>query len=382
MSFESAGPSITVYINDVKLGSEFTAHIVKAEVELSRDVADQLTITMVNPLITTFGMGDSQSEYLYVDSKAFQPGNEITVYMGYAGVNQFLGRGIITKYLPSFPSDGIPKLTLKALDASVLMMESLDGDHGATFPDMSYSDIVTQIIGKYSLDVGEIENTPTLRKIAKKSGISDYKFIKGLANLSGFEFKVRWDNNAKKWKVYWRTAKSDQALKYTFKYLAGPESTLLDFNPQFGLRNISTEVKVLYFDSLTRNWEEMSIKEDKHGEGITFTGSERMAKEIKSSTAIRVDAAGTSVEVVPERPFSSPEDAYAFAVRWLKARKDNFLMGDGRCIGVESLLPGQVHALTGIGKQLSGDWEFTTVRHIFDRDHGYTTEFFAHKVLE
>ena len=382
MPFDTAGPTMTIYINDVQLGSEFSAHVLKVECEQARDLADQITLTMLNPIKSDIGTGDSHSEYLYTDSKAFQPGNEITVYMGYNGINAFVGRGIISKYLPSFRSSGIPQLSLKAMDASVKMMESSNSMDGATYPDMSYSEIIKQLAGKYGLDIGEVEDTPSIKQTIKKAGVSDYKFAKGLANLMGFEFKVRWDTRSRKWKVYWRTPKSDQKSKYTFRYGAGDDTTLIEFNPQFGLRDTATEVKVLYFDSLTRTWEEMSVKQEKTGEGITFTGSERMAKEITTASAIRIDAAGTSVEVVAERPFSSPEDAYTFAQRWLAARRDNFIMGDGTAIGIETLAPGHIHAVTGIGKQLSGDWEFTTVRHVMDRDKGYRTHFFAHKVLE
>lgn len=378
---DSSAPSSTLYIGDVQMSNEVSGHIVRLEAELTRDISDQLTLTLLNPLNTKIGVGDSQGEYLYVDSKAFQPGQEITAFIGYGGDNAFITRGVITKYLPSFPKDGMPRLTIKALDASVYMMESADGMLGRTWPDMSYSDIVTQIIKEYGFDVGEIEPTPTIRKTAKKTGISDYKFVKGLANLLGFEFKVKWDPITKKWKVYWRTPKPFQQKRYTFTYLNGPESTLLSFEPQFGLRDVSTEVKVLYFDSITRTWEEMAVKEEKYGEGITFTGSERMEREITSSTKIRIDAGGQSVEVIPERPFSCAEDAHAWATRWLQSRKDNFIMGNGTCIGVETLQPGQVHTLLGLGKQLSGDYEFTTVRHIVDRDKGYTTEFFANKVV-
>ncbi len=380
MSFELIRPTIAVYIGDVKLSNEVTGFITKVEAELTRDIADQITITMLNPLRSKIGVGDT-GEYLFVDSKAFQPGNEITVFIGYDGVNQYIARGVITKYLPSFPSAGIPTLTIKALDKSVEMMESEDGMLGYTWPDMSYSEIVTNIIKAYGFDVGEIESTPTIKKTAKKTGISDYKFVKGLANLMGFEFKIRWDHVARKWKVYWRKPKPVQDKRYTFHYLNGPDSTLLEFEPQFGLRDVSTEVKVLYFDRQTKTWEEMAIKEEKYGEGITFKGTERMLNEIRSSTAVRIDAGGTSVEIVPERPFNSAEDAYRFAVRWLKARKDNFIMGHGKCIGLETLAPGQVHTFLGLGTQLSGEYEFTTVRHVYDRDHGFITEFFANKVL-
>lgn len=397
MGFDSAGPSVAVYIADGRpLSRDFTGHIVKVEAELTRDIADQITITMLNPLTTRIGVGNNQNEFMYVDADVFLPGNEISVYMGYGGNNSFIARGIITKYLPSFPSDGIPKLTIKAQDASVRLMEYGD-KAGASYPDMSYSDIVKQICNGYGIAVGEIESTPKVKNTVKKAGTNDYQFVKGLASLCGFECKVRWTDKAKKWQMYWRTPKPMQDRRYTFTYLNGPNSTLLSFEPQYGMRDAVSEIKVLYFDHLSRTWEELSVKEgqvvtSKKGKkkvvpnvagdsAIAFTGDDRQVEEITSTNVIRVDIAGTSVEVVANRPFTCPEDALAFATEYFNHSQSMFITGQGKCIGVESLAPGQVHILTGLGKQLSGEYELTTVKHVFD-NNGYTTEIFGNKVLK
>jgi hypothetical protein len=64
----------------------------------------------------------------------------------------------------------------------------------------------------------------------------------------------------------------------------------------------------------------------------------------------------------------------------LRDHKDNFITARGTVVGLETLRPGQVHTIDGVGIQLSGDYEFTTVTHKFSGD-GYVCEFFAHKVV-
>ena len=399
--FEGLAPSIRIFIQDDELTTDVTKYVTRCEVDLSIGIADQIKMTVINPLTNEFGRGYA-GQYLFLDGKTFQPGNEIEVWMGYSGVETFVGRGVIQKQMPSFPDgDEIPTLSIIALDASVRMMEGETAEDSAAWEDMSHSDIVGEIAAKYGFLVDVEAISVTEARTVKKTGMSDYRFIQGLANLHGFAFKVQWDTTSQAWSLYFRSKPvNSQKKKYTFTYNNGQESTLLSLDPQFGLRNTPSAVKVLYFDRATRTWEQIIVEETQAGEDPkpakgkaalkkaaekkkkAAETNEKMQQELKSATAFRIAAEGICVEVVPERQFKSPEEAQAFAERWLQARKDNFITGRGKTIGLELMRAGDVHALKGIGTQLSGDWEFSTVTHQFSNDNGYRCEFFAHKVVE
>lgn len=384
MAFDDLAPSIRIYVEDNELTSEVTKYVTRCEVDLSIGIADQIKLTVANPLTDKFGRG-YVGEYLFLDGKTFQPGNEVEVWMGYGANAAFVGRGVIQKQLPSFPDgDEVPTLTILALDASVRMMEGEESSEAAAWEDLSHSDIVTEIANKYGF-IGNIETITNAEvKTVKKRGMSDYRFVQGLANLHGFTFKVAWNPDLKAWALYFRSKAVDSQEKtYTFSYNNGQASTLLSLDPQFGLRDTPSAVKVLYFDRATRAWEQVIVEETKEGEKgkASKDVTERMIESVTSSTAFRIAAEGVAVEVVPERPFKSPEEAQLFAERWLRARKNHFITGRGKTIGLEKLRAGEVHALAGIGAQLSGDWEFSTVTHIFDNNNGYRCEFFAHKVI-
>jgi len=382
MSFASLAPTLRVDVEDNELSSDITKLVTRCEVELTRDIADQISLTIVNPVETKMGEGNT-GRLLFTDSKMFQPGNEVSIFMGY-GDPVFIGRGIIDRFLPSFPREGVPTLTIKAHDASTRMMDGEAALEPAIYVDMTYDQIVTDVIKKHGILPGIIDPVDVIdKRIAKKRGMSDYIFVKGLANLVSYEFRVYWDNDAHAWKANWRAPRSDQQRAYEFSYLNGPDSTLIEFEPSFGLRDAPNGVQVLYWDKDTRGWEEMKVEEDKTGDSPLFTGtSSDMEEEIKSSSKLRIAAAGRYVEVVADRPFASADEAYQFAERWMRARKDSFLMGNGKTIGLENLRPGDIHRLSGLGTQLSGDWEFSTVSHSFTSDRGYECGFFALKVIE
>lgn len=402
MSFDDLAPCCRVVVSGVELNQDAIDAISEIEVDLSRDLADQIKLTIVNPSEDKLGRGYN-GRYTSLESKAWLPGNQVDVYLGYGGKPTHIASGIIQKWSPNFPASGMPTLTVTALDASVRMMDGEFVGEARAFPAELGSDvgrIVLDVISNYDLYNGDIQpllgpfNVPT----HKKAGMTDFQFLRGVANLGAFEFKVRYDVNQKKWLVYFRTPTSDQKKKYTFVY-GYQLNTLLSFDVSWGLRDQPSEVKVLFLDKFSGIYQEISSKKvsaathkaiDKEitAKGADFTpdmkytdaGSLADEKEILSLERIRIATGGISIEVVPERPFESIAMAEAFAARWIKQRRDNFIVGSGTVVGLEELRCGDVHTISGVGLQLSGDYEFTNVTHNFSAS-GFTTKFVAHKVL-
>jgi phage protein D len=372
----SHNPKILVTVEDHELGQEVTDMVVDCEVELSRDVADQITLTILNPWKNNDPAG---GELLYTDSTLFQPGNEISVYLGYGTELSPVCRGVITRYLPKFPEGEVPKLTIKALDASCRMMDLTEGaTEAAVYSDMAYVDVVRQVLTKYNIVEGDLEGGPAGEKqLVKKAGMSDYQFVKGLANLLGFEFKVRYDFDLGAWKAYWRTPVSEQTKQYTLRW----PDPLFAFEPEYGLRDSVSGVKVLYWDKDTKVWEEIKVEDTASGESPKYKGSTKdMEQEIKEAAKFRISAGGIFVEIIANRKFKSAAEAVQYAERWFQARKDNFILARGKTIGIETMKVGDEHIVDGVGKLLGGLWEFTSVNHKFDGS-GFFTNFVAHKVL-
>lgn len=385
--FDDLKPSVKLEVEGEELSADVTDALVSVECELTRDIASQITVKIANPIEDTLGAGIAGRSFVFLEEKAFQPGNEIRVHLGYGDRLSFVGAGIIQRHLPRFPPAGLPTLAIVARDASVRMM---DGETAAEARNYAYFDLDTAVLDVFNRHgITPKEVTPLVNSfrsdLHKKRGMTDYQFVKGLANIAGYEFRVELNTTTNKWEGIWRPPKSDQRKKYTFRYLNGPASTLMSFDPEWGLHDSPTEVRAFYFDRTSRTWEVLSAggsgtagESLKKGKGKK---SDRVTQPIVDLNKIRIAAGDVAIEYVPERPFRTADEASRFAERWLKARRDNFLTGRGRTTGVEDLRPGDVHDLQGLGVQLSGDWEFTTVRHVFTPSDGYFCDFFANKVL-
>lgn len=382
MAFDSLAPTIRIQVEGIDLDVEVTQYVTKCVVELTVDMADKITLTVLNPQTNTLGSGYTGA-FAFTDSKVFQPGNTILVYMGYGANEALVGAGVIQKYLPRFPQDGPAMLTIMAYDGSVLMMDGETSREGRVWENTAHEDVVIEVVNDYNFAGDVAVGTATEKNTTKKRGMSDWELVSGLARLHNFDCKVVWDEGSGLWKLHWGTPFWVQDKTYTFTYIVnGQDSTLLSFEPEMAITGQPSTVQVLYWDQDTRTWEKVEIKEDKEGESIKFTGSGALEDEITSSTQYRLSASGIAVDVIPGVHFDTAEDAQLFAERFFRARKDQFITARGKCIGLETLKAGHIHTIAGVGTQLSGDYEFTTVRHVFDAQSGYVCEFFAHKVLD
>lgn len=388
-------PTISVKVQGADLPIETIEAISKVEVNLDREMADQIKITVANPFIDQLGAGygSDSGRMAFIDSKAFVPGNRIDVFMGYDNQNEHVASGIIQKWLPDFPRSGFPTLDIQALDGSVLLMDGPDTKIARSYPNFDLDTIVKEVINRRGILPGQID--PLVHtgqaSLHKKEGMSDFQFVKGLANLTGFEFRVFWDTKKSAWVANWRKPVSDQAVKYVFTY--GTEAaTLMQFQPQWGLRDFPSEVKVLYFDKSSRTWEEVNVGDKTPGSDLKYPGksvksqqqflnSGVIAQEITRMEQIRIAAGGVAVDVEPSRAFDDARSAQRYAERWIRQHRDNFITGEGELVGFPGLRPGDVHTLKGIGAQLSGDWEFSSITHLFRRQGGFETSFFANKVM-
>lgn len=385
MAFEELGPNIRITVEGQALDVEITDFVISCEVEQSQELAWKITLDVLNVQNDAVGVG-FDGTFLFTDSKVFQPGNTIEVEMGYGQDMEFVGAGIIQKWLPTFPDNGSPKLRIVAYDGRVLMMENEEAQEAQAWEDTPHSDVIQAMADKYGFQ-SEIEptNNPEKRTF-KKAGRTDWALVQGLARLHGFYTAVEWNRDSSTWVLKWGPVENvwPQEKQYTFRYsVAGQENTLLSFSPEMAIKGLPTSVKLRYFDKDSRTWEAVEFKEEKDGETLKYSGngSGSPKEEILSSYAFRFATGGIAVEVVPKVHFDTPEAAQRFAEAWFIQNRDQFITGRGRTVGLEFLSVGHIHILEGIGTQLSGEWQFTTVRHMYGQN-GYKTAFFSHKVVK
>lgn len=316
--------------------------------------------------------------------------------------------------------------------------EATDRDQqGTLYVNMRASDIAKRIAAKYGMEV-DVDETDRLLKnatgegIVQKKGLTDYQMMSMLANISQCEFFVdyvpptisfnpleglnfkTYEHPGAGWTLHFKKSAERNQPGYIFVYGAGNKTTLLSYSAEYGLRDNITELTVSGWHD--GRWVSMVLIEGLEGPDPRFRqgggamdrtksvvqedptakpkttkaktkilnqageANQLIKNALRSATQFKLAATGVAIDV-QHRPFSSLEELAEFAYRWFKARKDNFIIGKGKLVGLETLRARQVHRFDGVGP-LSGLYYFINVNHVMDADGGYSCEYTARKVID
>jgi phage protein D len=219
----------------------------------------------------------------------------------------------------------------------------------------------------------------------RKRGVTRWQFLRRLARINNFVVFVRYDVEKRANVGFFGPPDvADQPKKYRFSYGTGElDSTLLEFFPDLSLPSQATKLEMVYTDAKTRKTHRIEIDVSKKSERTLFTaagGKKPLKEQIKSGPSVTFTVFGQRTRTIVGRSFVSPADAKRFAAVWFQSMQDEFALGNGTLLGVETLRMGHVHELAGIGSRLSGDWHFTSVSHRMSGDI-YEVDFTARKVV-
>lgn len=398
MSRDFMAPGLAVKVGDSLLGADITSAVISAEFEDTSDMVSKVSVTLDNR-----GMRFS-------DAQVFQPGNEVSLYMGYGPELAFIGRGEIVRHRPGFPREEAPALTIVGYDRSFRMMKEemeIKGGGGEA-PEKkkdesgrlwkgTLKECVTALFSKYGIKPLVEESIASIQvKFTQKKGTSDYKVLRALANLYGCETYTRWNDETKEWEGHFRAAingKSNQSEFYTFRYAQGEASSLLEIDLDYSISETVTEVQAWVWDRGANggegDWlplveeEKEKGKKEKFSAGTfgdtAFPGGQ--VDPLQFPTRLKLSASGHAVEILTRR-FRDPVEAQIYVKLWLNAYKDSFVEATGTVIGIETLRAGQVHVLEGLGARFSGEYYWSMARHSWKPSEGYEVEFTARKVVE
>jgi len=384
------------------------------EYESSDGMADLMRIIFVDPnLIPPKGLnsvgplggfgglgGGSGSSVSLRDTRIIQPGNEISLSLGYGTQLKHVGRAIIRKIRPSYPRDGIPTVEVVAYTKDSVMMDHAPekskkkkGKGGRIFKKTTFGDAVRERLLDYGFvdDVDDTSDSP--HNFIQKVGLSDYDFIAGLANITGYYFWV--DGNSEgKWTLHFKnpdTLKREvlQDKVYTFIYNQGDYSSLLEFNPELAIQGATTKLEAKVKDPKTGKTLEATFEEENNkspditvdaGTDIRASRNE-LEGEHTTASDIKIFIDDYSFEVRSNRRFKTEAELIVWAKQWFRRNRENFVMSNGTIIGVESVMARQIHKLSGLGAGLDGEYFFSNVTHRMDKDSGYEIDCDMRKVV-
>jgi len=373
--------------------------------EEDEEMAGMFTLQVINQPEITYGSPDNWRAV--VDSKAFQEGNAIDLYMGYGGVQQYMGRTEIVKWLPVFEEDGPTIFTIKAYDGRHRMMEGnqhkvrqsgKDRKRKSFYKNLPDELIVKKIAEKYGYGVDydateSKKHSKTGAGGSKKaafptrvqnSDTSDWVFLQRLAEINRFDLWVSWSTGKNQWIINFKKRQDAGQAEYLFTY-NGNDGSLISAQPDFSITDQPTDVEVLHFDRRKRTIERSIISDITPAEDVKLTsaspGNFQAKKTIGLGARVRFSAFGQVIEAFSNKPFRSKAEAETFAQHFLKERERDFLVMTGKVVGIETLRPRQVHQLAGLGARLDGFYRFTKTRHVMQPGNLYQVEFMAHKIL-
>lgn len=393
---DTLNPNFSIRVGDTELEAGLRALIESVEYESADGIADVAKIVAKNP------------GFILSDRRVLAPGNEVSIFMGYGGELTHIGRVRIFKVRPTFPQSEMPTIEITGYTRDHEMMHNSppqaspvgraggsrrggarreQSQSGRRFRNLKYSEAVEQRAADYGFqtDVDPTPEAPT--DFIQKAGMSDYDFVNGLANITGYLFWVDGDENGV-WTLHFKDPErlNEQEIRYTFEYNLGDLSTLFQFQPEFLISEAITQIRVRIQDAVTGVVFDAEFTEDNLDgtPDLLFDPAADLETDIvesspETATAAQIYIGDYSFEEITNRRFTSEADAVRWARQWFRRCRENFIQARGFAIGVESIRSRQIHEISGVGIMYDGPYYFGRVKHKCDGQDGYTIDFNARK---
>lgn len=374
-------PAYAIEVNGADVGQGITQFIERVEYESADGLADIARIRAINP------------DFLLSNAKVFQTGNELSIFMGYGTDLTHIGRVIITRIRPNWPQNGMPSISIVGYTKDAKMMNNAppkskkkDGKGGRSFKEVKYSDAVEERAGDYDFETKIDPSPETAGFFIQKAGLTDYDFVRGLSNLTGFFFWVDGEKDGT-WTLHFRNPEQydgDQDKTFTFQYNLGDMSSLLSFTPEMLLMDNTTRIQAQVKDPISGQVFKAEVEEESdNAPDVDATGAatEDLGGDHTTASDITLFLGEFSIQVVANRRFRTEAELIFWTQQWFRRQRENFVLARGRVIGVESLRARQTHNIEGVSSGLEGEYFFTKVKHIADKSMGYVCDFNARKVV-
>ena len=239
-----ADKAYEIAFNDETVDEAFYGDVESLTVEESLTQASTMRLRVALTL-------DDNGVWDYLDDARFELFTKVSVRIGFMGGGGLAGAlsgalgaltggqgndglervfdGYITAVNPNWGSEpGSSHLEIEAMDTSVLM--SLE-EKIATWPNLSDSDIVQQIVSGYGVQVN-VDSTPTVHQendttIVQRS--SDIQFVRELAQRNGLEFYFETNKDSGEVTAFMRAPQLEGTPQPDLAIQFGEESNLKSF---------------------------------------------------------------------------------------------------------------------------------------------------------
>lgn len=373
---ETRTPFYQVTMGDrtVALGGEDITPWVSA-VSVTEDdrQADSVTLTIPDPRM------------IYAD--ALFEGSWVEVDMGYAEANRhaLLIRAVITKVELSYPENGVPTLTLKGEDKTILMGLK---EKKRVWRDRTVTSVVREIglTNGFASVVAALLPDPLLRTPLVQDGKTDLAFLQELAEKYHARCFAELDEAGDE-VLYFiperRVVTLRRPDKLLLSYRAGPGSNLISFSPSFDSSYLDRLKELADVDE-----QGQTVRSRKQPPPEVFLwrlDPARMAQANARDTARiqRLYARGVMGKAELQLRFAASREVAGevardqaemeLAASLLESRRLG-MSATGSAFGNIWLRAKSSVQVVGVNERFSGDWYVTSVTHHIDGG-GYRTDF-------
>ncbi|HET6763456.1 MAG TPA: contractile injection system protein, VgrG/Pvc8 family [Longimicrobiaceae bacterium] len=348
-------PAFKVEVDGAELEADVRLYVQELWAACESDGTDSCSVTLVNPY--------PEMPWTHGEHKdVFAIGSEVKLLMGYVDKVQAVFDGEVTALAPTFPADGIPRLTIVGHSKLHRLTAPSRTD---TYLGVTDADIVTRIAGRAGL-TGAADSPGVTYDYVMQNNLNDLAFLRRRARRMRFEVWVEGsklhfgkprDTGSKEMTLVWgRTANA----------FAPPDELvpLYEFHPVADAQGQVSGVKVRWWD----------MAKGEAVEGAAAAGDVE-AMGGTSGPAAADDSFGTErTLVVTDEPVAAKADADLLAAAILNERAMGYVRARGSSIGLPALKPGQVVAIDGVGDAFSGSYYVSRVVHRMDGE-GFSTDF-------
>lgn len=275
-------------------------------------------------------------------------GKSITIKMGYTDRFETVFEGLVTGVGVDYPTGGLPVVSVKGMDKSMLMMRS---KQSSQWKDKKASDVARQIASKYGL-TPDVDDTMSPIPRIEQHRVSDFHFLHSLAFDNERDFMVVGS------KLYFKKRNPSAAEVLTLTY----GKSLLSYSAEVDISNQVTQVVVRGIDPDT--YEPIEAK----SKAVGIIGS-------NGRSGPNIMGALSSYLIETEfMEYTTVAAAQKLADSIMNDKAMELVTGSGTCIGLPEIRAGRFIKLQNVGRQFNQPMLLSNVTHAIDTN-GYVTSF-------
>ena len=215
-------PYYEVHINGVKLGDNLKKYITQVEVEESDSEADLGRVTVAD------------KDFIFSNNMELVKKTPIKIFMGHKKKFRLMLDGEITHIEADFGEDGVPYITIGAIDKTNKMATV---KKSRIFKDKTVADVVRAIAKEYGFKP-KVQDTGLIIDQITQEDETDAQFLAKLADDEAYKLYIVTETN----ELYFGAKISDFKVENNIHYNSG-DSTIISFRPTLVEKNKSDNVK-------------------------------------------------------------------------------------------------------------------------------------------